>query len=418
MKTFKQFLKESSFKNYKYKNYLIAKDDDYGVVVYDKNGIKVLTSGLKNNKEAEKYIDSLKEDNNKAHIYFRKDLSDKEKNEIRKMIQGANVAFDDLLKNGYHPIYTDKNSLKDRWNQYAEKILFESFNDNDILKRIKILSKDSNYEDLEPVLYQSTRGGKDELVIYHNNKPIIPDDEYSIVSYTNGRERAYDSASKNELELRYNKFHSPKYLKDFQQNQKIYWKSPKLNKFKLDEDVKVLPSQNKAWGFYNELYTIYDGDMDKIKKTWNEMFEILLKLTSKDSKSVRDFLDSKAGRYLADEFYNDIKNGNLKKAFEKKYDVDKFNKAYKSFLKESYQTECKSYRFKATLNGKNINGSVSVWKNKKTNKYDIESDGIIYNDEGFNSEKDALDYFVEFLNDGDYEIKIDKKPYQTETISI
>lgn len=177
----------------------------------------------------------LKEDNNRAHIYFRKDLSDKEKNEIKKMIQGANVAFNDLLKNGYHPIYTDKNSLKDRWNKYADKILFETFNDNDILKRIKILSKDSNYEDLEPVLYQSTLGGKDELVIYHNNKPIIPDDEYSIISYTNGKERAYDSASKNDLENRYNKFHSPKYLKDFKQNQKIYWKSPKLSKFKLDE---------------------------------------------------------------------------------------------------------------------------------------------------------------------------------------
>lgn len=67
----------------------------------------------------------LKE-NNRAHIYFRKDLSDKEKNEIKKMLQGANVAFNDLLKNGYHPIYTDKNSLKDRWNNYADKILFEA----------------------------------------------------------------------------------------------------------------------------------------------------------------------------------------------------------------------------------------------------------------------------------------------------
>ena len=152
---------------------------------------------------------------------------------------------------------------------------------NDILKRIKILSKDSNYEDLEPVLYQSTRGGKDELVIYHNDKPIIPDDEYRIISYTNGKEWASDFASKNELEKRYNKFHSPKYLKDFKQNQKVYWKSPKLSKFKLDEadlgvvepgldknddepyntplvkideDVKVLPSQNYDINKFNKTY--------------------------------------------------------------------------------------------------------------------------------------------------------------------
>lgn len=196
----------------------------------------------------------LKEDNNRAHIYFRKDLSDKEKNEIKKMLQGANVDFNDLLKNGYHPIYTDKSSLKDRWNKYADKILFEA--------DLGVVEPGLDKNDDEPY-----------------NTPLV----------------------------------------------------------KIDEDVKVLPSQNKAWGFYNELYSMYDGDVDKIKKSWNEMFEILSKLTGKDSKSVRDFLDSKAGRYLADEFYNDIKNGNLKKAFEKKYDVNKFNKAYKSFLNEAVE---------------------------------------------------------------------------------
>lgn len=62
MKTFKQFLKESTFKNYKYKNHLIACGDDYGVVVYDKDGITVLSKGLKDKNAAEKYIDGLKEE--------------------------------------------------------------------------------------------------------------------------------------------------------------------------------------------------------------------------------------------------------------------------------------------------------------------------------------------------------------------
>lgn len=93
-------------------------------------------------------------------------------------------------------------------------------------------------------------------------------------------------------------------------------------------------------------------------------------------------------------------------------------KTFKQFLKESYQTERNSYKFKAILNGKNINGSVSVWKDKKTNNYSIESDDINYSDNGFKTEKDALDYFVEFLNDGDYDVRIDKKPYKTESIYI
>lgn len=49
-----------TFKNYRYKGYLIANDDDYGVVVYDKNGIDVLIKNLHNHKEAEKFIDKQK----------------------------------------------------------------------------------------------------------------------------------------------------------------------------------------------------------------------------------------------------------------------------------------------------------------------------------------------------------------------
>ena len=100
-------------------------------------------------------------------------------------------------------------------------------------------------------------------------------------------------------------------------------------------EAKILPSQNKSWGFYNELYSIFDGDANKIKTVWKEMFELVSNITNMDSKQIRDLLDSKAGRWLADEFHTDIENGNLTKAFNKKYDEMKFKKTYKAFLAES-----------------------------------------------------------------------------------
>ena len=100
----------------------------------------------------------------------------------------------------------------------------------------------------------------------------------------------------------------------------------------LKEEVRTISSQNKTWGFYNELYSIFDGDVNKIKTVWKEIFELISNITNMDSKQIRDFLDSRGGRHLADEFWKDIADGNLTTAFNKKYDTNKFLKAYKSFI--------------------------------------------------------------------------------------
>ena len=97
-------------------------------------------------------------------------------------------------------------------------------------------------------------------------------------------------------------------------------------------EAKIIPTQNKSWGFYNELYSIFDGDVNKIRNVWKEMFDLISSITKLNSKQIRDLLDSKAGRYLADEFHKDITDGNLTTAFNKKYDTNKFLKAYKSFI--------------------------------------------------------------------------------------
>ncbi len=94
-----------------------------------------------------------------------------------------------------------------------------------------------------------------------------------------------------------------------------------------NENSKPIPSQNKLFGFYNELYTIFNGDEKKIKSVWNEAFNLISDISNLSSKQIRDILDSKSGRWLADTFYNDIEKGDLSKAFKQKFDnFDKFKK--------------------------------------------------------------------------------------------
>lgn len=133
---------------------------------------------------------TLKEGNNRAHIYFRKDLSDKEKNEIKKMIQGANVAFNDLLKNGYHPIYTDKNSLKDRWNKYADKILFEADlgivepgldKNDDEPYNTPLVKIDEAVEYVELPYLMRKPNDLEDLKRFHNKHKNDPKEKYMVV---------------------------------------------------------------------------------------------------------------------------------------------------------------------------------------------------------------------------------------------
>lgn len=89
MKTFKQFLKEA----------------DIGLV----------EPGL------ETYDEST--EGKRARITFRKDLTDEEKKEIRKMLYGrSDISLKELLRDGLQPYYNDLEFLKKRWGKYAEKI--------------------------------------------------------------------------------------------------------------------------------------------------------------------------------------------------------------------------------------------------------------------------------------------------------
>mgnify|MGYP004651518675 CR=1 FL=1 len=55
-----------------------------------------------------------------------------------------------------------------------------------------------------------------------------------------------------------------------------------------NENSKPIPSQNKLFGFYNELYTIFNGDEKKMKSVWNEAFNLISDISNLSSKQIRD----------------------------------------------------------------------------------------------------------------------------------
>ena len=61
----------------------------------------------------------------------------------------------------------------------------------------------------------------------------------------------------------------------------------------------VLGSQNKEWGFYGTVNNYYPTE-SKINNVWAETFKTLMELSDKQPEEIRDYLDSRSGRKLAD----------------------------------------------------------------------------------------------------------------------
>jgi len=61
---------------------------------------------------------------------------------------------------------------------------------------------------------------------------------------------------------------------------------------------KVLESENKEYGFYGTINLHYSEE--KTNKKWTETFKTLIELSNKKPEEIRDYLDSRSGRKLAD----------------------------------------------------------------------------------------------------------------------
>lgn len=65
--------------------------------------------------------------------------------------------------------------------------------------------------------------------------------------------------------------------------------------------TKVLETKNESWGFFGTTNVRYSYKQTQEK--WDEAFKILVKLSGLSAEIVRRYLDSKAGRHLADACY-------------------------------------------------------------------------------------------------------------------
>jgi len=79
---------------------------------------------------------------------------------------------------------------------------------------------------------------------------------------------------------------------------------------------KILKTQNVEFGFWGTTSIHYDKE--QTQKRWKDVFETLIELSGKPTTEIRDFLDSRFGRHLADHCYKeeDIKQVTRKCYFE------------------------------------------------------------------------------------------------------
>lgn len=61
---------------------------------------------------------------------------------------------------------------------------------------------------------------------------------------------------------------------------------------------QILKTQNTKWGFWGTTNMNYSDE--ETKKRWNNVFGILLDLSGLEPEKIREFLDDRMGRYLAD----------------------------------------------------------------------------------------------------------------------
>jgi hypothetical protein len=74
----------------------------------------------------------------------------------------------------------------------------------------------------------------------------------------------------------------------------------------------TLPTANEAWGFFGTA-----GGFTDAQAAWAIAFPAVAKATSGSAEGVRDFLDSRHGRHLADDVANGIHSGlDLKAAID------------------------------------------------------------------------------------------------------
>ena len=100
----------------------------------------------------------------------------------------------------------------------------------------------------------------------------------------------------------------------------------------VNPDFKVLKTKNESWGCWNGLRNAFNEEENLMLQYWNEISFAIHCLSDYPAEEVRDFLDSRFGRHLVDEFIDTIsKKESFITAFFEKYsksDISKIHTYY------------------------------------------------------------------------------------------
>lgn len=105
-------------------------------------------------------------------------------------------------------------------------------------------------------------------------------------------------------------------------------KQDRTNKITVNETLKT---KNERLGFFGTINLYYQSSK-QAEKSWTSAFITLMELSNLQPKVIRRFLDSKAGRHLADTCIDSKTTvaETIKKEWQKKYfKIEVFHKTYK-----------------------------------------------------------------------------------------
>lgn len=145
---------------------------------------------------------------------------------------------------------------------------------------------------------------------------------------------------------------------------------------------KILKTQNEEWGFWGT--TLNNYNEKKTQKRWNEAFEILLTLSGKSSEEIREYLDSRSGRHLAnscnegkdvqktilENYYKWIDKDLFEEEDKKDYKIEKNRMLFGTKVKNEI-TGSEDILLYTYENPRRINKKYSVCIDKFENKYTI-----------------------------------------------
>ncbi len=101
----------------------------------------------------------------------------------------------------------------------------------------------------------------------------------------------------------------------------------------------ILSTQNEDWGFWGTAKQCLKSKK-KTEEAWISAFILINEIAGFNAEETREILDSRWGRYLVDEFYDELKQGIFIEAFKNKVTKARLYRDFNYFVDDTkYKNE-------------------------------------------------------------------------------